>query len=253
MRTSLHGGGRLAGLGALRDPGSGRTAAWIAGLLLLLLVAVALLIASAVQERAAAAEDLDNLVLAGPRNLTCQRVVILLDVSGSMTEYASVREDAMSNLAVWAPANLRADDELAVVRWADTAAIDAGPTDADSLTASTFTAGSEDVGGGTEILPSIEAVASMPRSSCRTSLVFISDGELSTAADQSRLDEAIREGEIDRVSLVLPNGGTTPEYWMQVFPYSQTFYADPDDPTQTARALGQAIAAATGQQLELRP
>lgn len=252
MRASFHKAGRLGRSGSLRDPSSGRTARWIAGAALLGLAVVSIPIVQANQDRTRAADDLTRQALVGPRPLTCERIVVLPDVSGSMTGYAKVREDALATLAAWAPSNLRKDDQLAVVRWADTAAVDAPPTDVSGITSETFTPGTVDVGRGNDIVPSVEDVADMPDTSCHTSLIYISDGEVTTPADRVRLDAAVRAGAIDAVSLVLPTSGTAPSYWLELFPYSMTFQADPNDAQQTARALGQAIASATGQQLALK-
>jgi hypothetical protein len=252
MRASLSHTGRLGGVGALRDPGSGRLGAALAGFVLLLLGALALVVIPPIADRAEAQNDLTRLVLVGARNLTCQRVVVLLDQSGSMTEYAQVRDDAMATLAAWAPENLRADDQLAVVRWADTATIDVPPTEVGSLTPSSLAVGTGDVGGGTSLDPSIEQVASMGETSCRTSLVYVSDGQIAETS-AARLEPAIRASGIDRIGLILPNSTSAPEYWLGLFPYSDVFHADPDDPRQTARALGEAMATATGQQLEVAP
>ena len=250
MGGPFKGAGRLGRGGALRRSGAGRAAAALGGVGLLALGVVAAAAIPAWQDDMAAADDLTRQALVGPRNLTCQRIVVLLDQSGSMTEFAQVRSDAMSTLADWAPANLRGTDQLAVVRWADTAATDAAPTDVDALTPSTLTVGSSDVGGGTELGPALDEVAAMAAGPCRTSLVFISDGQIS-AADAARVDASLQTAGVDGVSLVLPNTTAAPDYWMRLFPYSTTFHADPNNPNQTARALGQAIAAATGQQLEV--
>jgi len=251
MGDSLNRNGRLGRAGVLRAPGAGRAAAAISvgGLVLLGLVAAALV--PQLQDQAAAADDLTRQALVGPRNLTCQRVVVLLDQSGSMSEFAQVRTDAMKTLADWAPENLRGNDQLAVVSWADTAAVDAAPTDVSSLTPSSFSGDGSDVGGGTDVLPAVDQVAQMTAGDCRTSLVFISDGQIAEV-DQSLVDAALQDAGVDRVSLVLPNSTAAPEYWMQLFSYSQTFYADPHNPNQTARALGQAIASATGQELAVQ-
>lgn len=248
MRSSLHSNGQLGRAGVLRTSGAGRAVAAVLVTTLLIMAVVAAAVVPTFVDRAAAADDLTRQVLVGTRNLTCQRVVVLLDQSGSMAEYAQVRIDAMKTLADWGPENLRSDDELAVVRWADTAVTDVVPTDVSAIGPSTFASYGADVGGGTEVLPAVEQVAQMPDGACRTSLVFVSDGEIDHA-DQGQVDTALRAAGVDRVSLVLPNSTSAPEYWMRLFPYSETFYANPNDSGQTARALGQAIASATGQQL----
>lgn len=242
--------GRLGRAGALAAPGAGRIATAVCAVVLALIAVAVAAMAAVAQDQSAAKDDLSRQVLAGPRNLTCQRIVILLDQSGSMSDYAAVRSDAIATLAEWSPANLRGDDELAVISWADQAAFDASPTAVGALTPSTFDAVGSDVGGGTDVLPAVELVAASGPTGCRTSLVFISDGDIS-GADQTRVDAALLAAGVDRVSLVLPNATAAPQYWVQVFPYSDTFHADASDPDQTARALGQAIAAATGQQLEV--
>ena len=250
MRSSLHSNGQLGRAGVLRTSGAGRAAAATLAALVLVMAVIAAAVVPTFVDRAAAADDLTRQVLVGPRNLTCQRVIVLLDQSGSMAEYAQVRVDAMATLADWGPDNLRSDDQLAVVRWADTAVVDTPPTDVGAIGASTFASDGGGVGDGTELLPAVEQVAGMPVGACRTSLVFVSDGEIGRA-DQRQLDAALQGAGVDRVSLVLPNSASAPEYWMRLFPYSETFYADPNNANQTARALGQAIASATGQQLEV--
>ena len=251
MRPTLKDAGRLGRAGTLRDHGARRGAAALAAVSLIVLLIAAAAVIPSISERAAAADDLTRQALIGPRNLTCQRVVLLLDQSGSMTEYAQVRTDAMTTLGQWAPDNLRADDELSVVRWADTAIADTPPTRVDALTSSSFTAGSADVGGGTDVLPAVRLVADLASTPCRTSLVFISDGQIAQA-HAAQLDAALQKAGVDRVSLVLPNATATPEYWMRLFPYAEALHADPNNPNQTARALGQAIASATGQQLQVQ-
>lgn len=248
MRSSLRSNGRLGQAGVLRTSGAGRAVAAVLVTTLLTIAVVAAAVVPKFVDRAAAAGDLSRQVLVGSRNLTCQRVVVLLDQSGSMADYSQVRIDAMETLANWGPHNLRSDDQLAVVRWADTAVTEIVPTDVSAIGPSTFVSDGADVGGGTEVLPAVEQVAQMPDSACRTSLVFVSDGEIGRA-DQGQIDAALQAAGVDRVSLVLPNSTSAPEYWMRLFPYSETFYADPNDSGQTARALGQAIASATGQQL----
>lgn len=250
MRSSFHGNGELGRAGVLRTSGAGRASAVALAAMLIILGIIAAALVPSLVDRAAAADDLTRQVLVGPRNLTCQRVVVLLDQSGSMTEYAQVRTDAMETLAEWGPDNLRGDDQVAVIRWADTAVTDTAPTEVGSIGPSTFASDGADIGGGTEVLPAVELVAAMPSGACRTSLVFVSDGEIGRA-DQAKIDAALLGAGVDRVSLVLPNSASAPQYWMRLFPYSETFYADPNNSNQTARAIGQAIASATGQTLEV--
>lgn len=254
MGDSLNSNGRLGRAGALRAPGVGRAAAAIVISGLAVAGLVAAIVIPGVLDRSAAADDLARQTLVGTRSLTCQRVVVLLDQSGSMTQFAQVRTDAMSTLSAWVPENLRGNDQLAVIRWAARSETDLTATSIDSLDAAALTPGASDLGGETEnVLLAAEQVEAMGPTSCRTALVFISDGELTTEVDSDALDRVLVNIGADQVSLVLPTSSAAPEYWAQLFPYSNSFHADPNDANQTARAVGQAIASATGQKLVVRP
>ena len=250
MGERFRGAGGLARAGVLRSPGAGRVAAALSVALLALLAAAAAAVVPGILDRTAAGDDLTRQELVGARGPTCQRVVVLLDQSGSMTDYAQVRVDAMETLAGWAPANLRGDDQIAVVDWADSAAVRTAPTDVRALAQWDPTANASNVGGGTSVMPAVEQAAGLDDTGCRTTLVFISDGQVADGST-TRLNEMLRDAGIDGVSLVLPNATPVPDHWMSLFPYSKTFQADPLNPGQTARALGQAVASATGQQLEI--
>ena len=250
MGDSLGNNGRLGRAGAVRSSGAGRAAAAISVSALVVLGLIAAAVIPGVQDRSAAADDLTRQALVGTRSLTCQRVVVLLDQSGSMTQFAQVRTDAMTTLAAWAPENLRSNDQVAVVRWAARSETDLAATSIDSLDSAALTPGTSDLGAETEdVLLAVEQVQAMRPSSCHTALVFISDGELTTEVDPDELNRVLVDIGADQVSLLLPTSSTAPEYWMQLFPYSLTFHADPNNANQTARALGQAIGSATGQEL----
>ena len=250
MGSSLNSNGRLGRAGALRASGVGRVAAAIAIGALAVVGLVAAAVIPGLLERSAAADDLTRQALVGARSLTCERVVVLLDQSGSMAQFAQVRADAMSALAAWAPENLRGNDQVAVVRWAARSETDLAATSIDSLSSAAFTPGASDLGAETEnVLLAAEQVEAMGPTSCRTALVFISDGELTTEVDSYALDRVLVDIGADQVSLVLPTSSAAPEYWTRLFPYSNSFHADPNNANQTARALGQAIASATGQKL----
>lgn len=243
--------GALGRTGVLRTSGAARALAALSIAAAAILALLAWMIVPPLLDRAAAADDLTRQALVGPRNLTCQRIVILLDESGSMTDFAKVRTDAIAILATWAPHNLRKNDQLSVVEWANTAVTTTPPTDIGALDAATLTVRNPDVGGGTEILPAVQQAAGMSRSACRSSLVFVSDGQIDQA-NAAALDAALHGASVDSVSLILPNSTPAPDYWMQLFPFSETYHADERNTGQTARALGQAIASATRQRLEVR-
>ncbi|MBX3089869.1 MAG: VWA domain-containing protein [Cryobacterium sp.] len=252
MRPSLRSVGAFGQVGSLHDAGAGRVLLAMLIPLLLLAGLIGWITFSVNQQLTSAADDLSRQVLVGPRNLTCQRVVILLDQSGSMDDFRQVRTDAIDVLASWAPKNLRGNDELALISWADIAATQTSTTPIASLTATTLNQRQFDLGGGTQLLPAVQQLATLPSTVCRTSLVFISDGEIGQI-DQSDLDGALSAAGVDSISLVLPNSQAAPEYWMQLLPYTETFNADQSNSNQTARAMGQAIAAATNQQLQINP
>jgi len=234
----LNTAGSLGVAGALGDTPSRRRLWWL--LALLPLIALVLLIPHP------RSDDLADLALTGVRGPGCVRIVVAPDVSGSMTEYEQVRTTALAELAEWTPENLRGDDELAVLVWDDAATIALNPVTVSSA-AGVPTALPQPGTGGSDIGPAIDLLHSFPTTYCRSALVAISDGLI--GSDAAGIEQTLRTSGFDSVAIILPNGSSAPGAWMQVFPYSLQFHADPVSPAQTGRAVAEAIAATTDQLL----
>jgi len=249
--------GTLHDAGVLRETTGRRRWPWLL-LVPLLLVAVAAL-------PHPRSDDLADLALSGQRGPACVRVIVAPDVSGSMTSFEQVRTTALAEVARWAPENLRADDELAVIVWDDAAEIALAPV-AVGTGGELPTSLSQPGSGGSEIGPAVALLPELAPTHCRSALVAISDGAISDdgnsggisvasilasvfGTETPSIEQILRGAGVDRVAIILPNGASAPEAWMQAFPYSLQFHADPESAAQTGRAVAEAIAATTDQQL----
>ncbi|WP_409046942.1 vWA domain-containing protein [Microbacterium sp. HA-8] len=227
-------------MGALRETPTRRKYWW---LLLLLLGLGAVLLGLLPHPRS---DDLADLTLTGMRGPACVRIVVAPDVSGSMTQFEQVRTTALAEVARWAPANLRDDDEFAVIVWDDGATVALAPIPL-SAGANLPTSLGQPGSGGSDIGPAVDLLPALPTTPCRSAIVAISDGIIGT--DTSGIEETLRASGFDRVAIILPNGSSAPATWMDVFPYSLQFHADPQSTAQTGRAVAEAIAATTDQLL----
>ena len=197
------------------------------------------------------ATQLKDRVLTGPRGPSCIRLVVGLDVSGSMREFATARDTALAQLIAWSKKNLRPDDELAVVDFAADAAVRTRPATRDRLSGVGVEAGAND-GRYTYLEPALAAVDGFAAGRCDTELVLISDAQLADlpltpAAGQ---DLQLRH-HIHDVRLLVPGDNVdVPQAWTLGFPEAPPTRFDGTDPDATANAFGQAIAGFTGQRLK---
>jgi hypothetical protein len=202
--------------------------------------------------------------LVGARGPDCLRVVIADDVSGSMRNYASSRELAVRALLGWIPKNLRADDEIAVADFAQDAGTRLAPTQVGDLTASTVpgTASARD-GTYTWLQPLLGEIDGWPVSQCDVALLLFSDAQVVLDAEAGPptllpSDEAggrslARSHHLHAVRLLVPDPDIeVPPTWVQGFPEAAPLRFHGRDADETARAVAQAIAGLTGQQLEHR-
>jgi von Willebrand factor type A domain len=195
--------------------------------------------------------QLKDRVLTGARGPSCIRLVVGLDVSGSMREFATARDTALAQLITWSKKYLRPDDELAVVDFAADAAVRTPPTTRDRLSGVGVEAGAND-GRYTNLEPALSAVDGFRTGRCDTELVLISDAQLAdlplTPADGKELQLRHR---IHDVRLLVPGDNVdVPQAWTLGFPEAPPARFDGTDPDATAIAFGQAIAGFTGQSLK---
>ena len=217
-------------------------------LLLVLLLLLLLLLLRWNNHRAPA--SLEQAVLTGPRGPQCLRLVIAEDVSGSMSEYSAARAQAITALLTWAPGQLRADDELAVVTFAASATTRMQPTPVGQKSSPVADAPSDGV--DTLLTPVVDAAATFPETSCHTHLLVVGDGLISDPVEAGDLARLSASG-IDSVGLLMPSPDLhAPEEFRAAFPYAQNRSFDGTDADQTGLALAQVLATQTEQTIERR-
>ncbi|TDV40130.1 hypothetical protein [Actinophytocola oryzae] len=250
MSVMLTPGPRLGPLPTLSPPARRRR--WLlalAAMTTLLLIGWLLL-----PESSDSPDELRGYVLNGPRGPRCVRVVVGMDVSGSMQSFAQPRNQALTQLVVWSrePRTLRKTDELAVVDFAFDAATRSTPRPAHDGIDSTTTSTSD--GTATLLRPLLEQVATFPASKCDTELLLLSDAQLSdlpkTSGDGNDL---LNRYGIHDIRLLVPSDGiSVPQEWNVAFPSASPEVFDGTDPDSTAIAFGHTLADLVGQRLEPR-
>lgn len=253
MRGGLRLAGRLAPSYRLAGPPGGRR--YAVALLLLLLVLPVWWLANRDEAEDAGPARLDQLVLDGPRGPECLRLVIAVDDSGSMSDFASARDRALHQFLGWVgrPGNLRSDDELAVVDFAFESAVRLPPSPPSSgvgaLTGRPVTDGFD-----TLFRPVLETVSGFPPTDCSTALALLSDAQLSDLPATEAVGRRILRGAgVDDVRLLVPGDGiTVPAQWQQVFPAAAPDRFDGHDTEQTARTFGETVADLVDQTLVRR-
>lgn len=244
--------------GTRLDPAHG-VARRLIPLLLLFLVPLVLLgwlamqTVHAVQERLEQSGLIEEYQLVGPRGPACLRMVIVVDVSGSMSEFAVPRDRALDRLFTWLGTNLRSGDELAVVDFAAEAATRVPATDYRGARL-TGPAGAVD-GADTLLLPPVTEVARLGATDCDVELMFISDAlitDLPDTADGGR--RLLTTNGVHGIHLLVPGDDMEiSDQWRVAFPAAPPIRFDGNDADETALTLGRAVAALTGQRLERRP
>lgn len=200
--------------------------------------------------RLAPPTTLSGYALSGDRGPTCQRIVVANDVSGSMSEFAEPRSNALTQLLTWSPSNLRPTDEIGVLDFAGSAAWVRTPASVTNAATGT-PVDPRSLGGGTSLEPVIAAVAALPASRCATSLWLLSDAQYpdyAPSVDAAR--ETLAAADIHRIPLLVPSADITVDpAWETTYPYSTPITFDGRSPDQTALAYGGLLADLTGQRL----
>ena len=238
---SLPGGlGRLGDLDRVGDLGAlPRTRRWPWALLPLLLLPLLLLLPERGPEQPPS--SLSGAQLEGQRGSGCVRLAVLADSSGSMRGYAQPRAAAVQEILRWAPANLRAGDQIVVVEWAGSAATTLPPVDAAAGASGRL----QDPGvlaDGSSIVSGLDELAAAGASPCETVAVVVSDG-LVTETERAVVDAAVRRAGVGSVVLMLPSPDLdVPPAWTDVLPGAEVVRTDGGDPRAVALALGQVLA-----------
>ena len=183
--------------------------------------------------------------------LNCLRLVVGVDVSGSMRDFAVPRDDALSQLFKWVKKNLRPDDQVAIVDFAAVAKIRMRPTQVAQLGGLPPSAAPRD-GYYTYFQPILTAIDQFPRTSCDTALVLISDAQLidlpATAAAGRQM---LLDHHVGKIRLLVPGAaiqvGPT---WTKGFPSAAPYVFDGTNAQATGLALGHTVVGLTGQSLE---
>ncbi|MEV6695356.1 vWA domain-containing protein [Micromonospora sp. NPDC051196] len=148
-------------------------------------------------------DSLDQAVLEGARKVPGPVCIHeIQDVSGSMTQYSSLREQAVSQLFLFAQRELQATDQLAEAVFSGTAGVTLPPT---SLHALPVRRTAPTPGAGTFMAPAVRALTLADRAdqTCAArALIAITDGEVHD--EPAELRSALVDGAYTRVYLVIP-------------------------------------------------
>ncbi|WP_224401695.1 vWA domain-containing protein [Pseudonocardia sp. ICBG1034] len=193
--------------------------------------------------------------LTGARGPSCLRLVIAVDVSGSMAGYAGARDSALAQLLGWAGDNLRPDDEITVVDFAERSAVRLPVTTVDALRpADGAVAAAVRDSHTTYLGPVLDQVRAQPGGPCDRAVLLLSDGllaDLPATADRGRA--VLTAHDVHDLELLAPGEDVeVPAQWSTTFPAAAPIRFDGHDADDTAVALGGAIAAITRQTLEER-
>ncbi|MEV6527240.1 hypothetical protein AB0M43_35455 [Longispora sp. NPDC051575] len=230
--------------------GKGRTTGLV--LLALALLAAWLWPASEQSDRPS---SLSRTELVGPRGPACVRVVVGLDISGSMTLFAKPRDAALEQLLTWVrqPRTLRDNDEVAVVEFAFDAGVRQSATAVTALPAPLQATHVSD-GADTLLEPLLTATSALSPTRCDVALVLISDAQLadlpiSPVVGRDRLN---RHGVHDLRLLAPGRSIDVPGQWATGFPEAAPTRFDGANAEETALAFGRTIADLTHQTLRRR-
>jgi hypothetical protein len=189
---------------------------------------------------------------AGPRDeVNCLRLVVAVDVSGSMQDFAVARDDALQQLFGWLKKNLRADDQVAIIDFAAVAQIRMRPTDVYALGSLPAATGARD-GTYTYFRPILDDVSQFPPSGCDTALVLISDAQLIDLPDTpTEGRHLLSDHHVGRIRLLVPGTGIRiGADWTKGFPAAVPQVFNGLDPAATGLALGNTVVGLTGQSLK---
>jgi hypothetical protein len=189
--------------------------------------------------------------LAGSRGPTPLSVVLLLDESTSFADYADIRDTVITELAAWAPANLRPDDVVTVVGFAEDATLRLAPTAVAGLGPGTVFDDGPPIGIDTHLVPALHAAAAVNPD--RDSTLIIVTDTLAKDIDPALIEGLVKDLQATSTTTIMPTGVDVSAPWQAALPWSNVLHADPAVAADTEFALAQAIALATGQTLKDAP
>lgn len=196
-------------------------------------------------------KTLGDTYLSGERGPGCARVIIASDESGSMLEFVQPREMALAQLLNWAPGNLRADDELAVLTVSGNTFVSMPPTAVGDRPALGDNPGPTD---GTSLGALLGVIRGLPATPCVQSLVLLSDGifhDLPKNSDDARAQ--MRDSGISELFLLVPGEQMEVEpAWAGLYPYAAPVVFDGTNPDETGLTFGRTLAKITKQELKTR-
>ncbi|WP_314096182.1 vWA domain-containing protein [Microbacterium foliorum] len=197
--------------------------------------------------------EIDDVALAGHRSPAAIDVVLLLDESGSFADYAAVREEAISQLTRWAPDNLRPQDTITIIGFADDAVVRLPTATVGSLGAGAPSLIGDPVdGGGTSIRPALEqAVSSIAATGGERTIIAITDTVVDDA-DGASIGVLVERLHAGTMTVITPSGTGVGSGWRDAFAWETELSADPGSAGSTSLAIAEALAHATGQAVERR-
>ncbi|MGX5654045.1 hypothetical protein ACWKWC_04665 [Geodermatophilus nigrescens] len=194
------------------------------------------------------ATDVDEVQLAGARSPGCVRLLVLSDLSGSMADHAGTRTAALGRILDWAPRNLRPDDELAVIAYAGSADLVLPTTPVADFAGAALPPARLAEPDGTRLDDVVRVVSELPATTCRTTMLFLSDGVL-TEEPLADVDEVLGAAGVASVATVVPQGVEMPDAWRALFPYGTEAEVADRQPGRLAVAVAEVLAEATGQEV----
>lgn len=238
----------VARIGGLREPARlrrpGRLPWWVP-----LLAAVVLAAAGwGAWELTHQPRRITDVALEGDRAPVPLDVVLLLDESGSFASYEAVRTEAITQLTQWAPDNLRTDDTITVIAFADTAVVRMATTTVGELAERgaqlSFAESPED---GTAILPALRLATDVTADSGNPrTVIAITDTEV-TDADTDAAADFIARLNAPTLTVITPTDVDITPDWHAMFPWEHRAEADAGSAGSTSLSMAEALAHATGQ------
>jgi hypothetical protein len=193
--------------------------------------------------------------LTGLRGPGCVELAVLVDNSGSMTSAAAARAAAVQQIQGWAPSQgvLRSNDEILVIDWADNAQLTFPITPISAINhVVRAPVDASVVGSGTDVEPALNMLMAQPHHGCAITVLSISDGLISPVPDPMGLQSRLAAAGVHRITLLNPSSTNAPAEWVAMADSDTSVSISDTDPDGLAIAIGEQIAAATGQTLNPR-
>lgn len=219
--------------------------------LLALLVAALLAAGWILYDQNRGPRTLDEAELVGPRSPTPIALVVLLDGSGSFDQYQAIRREALAEVLRWSETELRPDDTLTILEFAETADVVLPTTAVGAISPSQALRQPIYSKTGTSIVPVLQLAAQLRQGTAPSSLIVVTDTEVGDA-DPAVVDPIVAALRVTTATLVRPDDVAVTPQWAATFGYELELTADQNSTESTSLAMATAIAHATGQRLDRR-